>query len=129
MSAKRPTAVTVATRTSRYDSPTQVTAPTETPKVRCSVGSATVTMDASSWPMKAPTHTAATANQWASGCSRMTWGRRGSTSSRSHVHVHGRAGRGRLARSSPASVTPPAPPQVTTALARMSRDDAPTSTS
>ena len=47
-------------------------------------------MDASSWPMNAPTHTAATANQWASGRSRMTWGRRGSTSSRSQVKVHGR---------------------------------------
>ena len=62
MSAKRPTAVTVATSTSRYDSPTQVTAPTEASKVRCRVGRATVTMDASSWPMNAPTHTAATAN-------------------------------------------------------------------
>ena len=91
MSANRPTAVTVATSTSRYERPTQVTAPTDASKVRCSVGSATVTMDASSWPMKAPTHTAATANQWASGRSRMTWGRRGSTSRRSQVHVHGRA--------------------------------------
>ena len=32
-------------------------------KVRCKVGSATVTMLASSWPMKAPMHTAATASQ------------------------------------------------------------------
>ncbi len=90
MSANRPTAVTVATRTSRYERPTQVTAPTDASKVRWSVGSATVTMDASSWPMNAPTQTAATANQWALGCSRMTWGRRGSTSSRSQVSVHGR---------------------------------------
>ena len=91
MSANRPTAMTVATRTSRYDKPTQVTAPTETPKVRCSVGRATVTMEASSWPMNAPTHTAATAYQWALVRSRMTSGRLGSTSSRSQVNVQGRS--------------------------------------
>ena len=72
MSANRPTAVTVATSTSRYDKPTQVTAPTVASNVCCSVGSATVTMDASSWPMNAPTHTAATANHGAFGRSRMT---------------------------------------------------------
>ena len=63
MSANRPTAVTVATSTSRYDRPTQVTAPTEASKVCCRVGRATVTMEASSWPMNAPMQTAATANQ------------------------------------------------------------------
>ena len=67
MSANRPTAVTVATSTSRYDSPTHVTAPTDASNVLASVGSATVTMEASSWPMKAPTHTAATANHGAFG--------------------------------------------------------------
>ena len=100
MSAKRPTAVTVATSTSRYDSPTHVTAPTEASKVCCSVGRATVTMDASSWPMKAPTHTAATANQGASVAPGWPAGRRGSTSNRSHVHVHGR-GASDVAGSSP----------------------------
>ena len=89
MSAKRPTAVTVATRTRRYDSPTQVTAPTDALKVCCRVGSATVTIEASSCPMNAPTQTAATANQWASGCSRIAAGRLGSTKRRSQVHVHG----------------------------------------
>ena len=91
MSAKRPKATTVATRTSRYDRPTHVTAPTETPKVRWSVGRATVTMDASSWPMNAPTQTAATAYQWALLRSRMASGRRGSTSNRSQVSVQGRS--------------------------------------
>ena len=90
MSANRPTAVTVATNTSRYDRPTQVTAPTEASNVCCKVGRATVTMEASSWPMKAPMHTAATANQYALGCSRTTAGRRGSTRSLSQTNVHGR---------------------------------------
>ena len=48
MSAKRPTAVTVATSTSRYDNPTHVTAPTDASNVLESVGSATVTIEASS---------------------------------------------------------------------------------
>ena len=48
-------------------------------------------MEASSWPMNAPTHTAATANHGAlRALPDRPAGRRGSTSSRSHVHVHGR---------------------------------------
>ncbi len=73
------------------DSPTQVTAPTLTWNERWMDGRATVTMLASRWLIRAPMHTAATANH---GASRGTPGRPaahlGSISSRSQTNVHGR---------------------------------------
>jgi hypothetical protein len=61
MSETRPMATTEATSATRYPSPTHATAPTLAAKLRWMLGKATVTMLASSWPMKAPMQTVATA--------------------------------------------------------------------
>ena len=83
-SESRPNAATVETSATRYASPTHATTVTLSWKSRSMVGSATVTMLASSCPMTAPMQTVATARRQAPPWARTQAGRAGSVARPCH---------------------------------------------